>query len=795
MIQRAILSKLGNDFSHKRIVHLYGVYGVGKTTLLESLATSSLSYFTFYVNLNKTEQNNIEQLKNNVLKIINESGVDHKINQIDKDTIIHSILASASISIGNSHSGSLSVSSILQQLIAKMYNNYIATINNTSYEKMSIQLSRILIEILEKCNKPVVLLLDNIQNIDQNIGCFISALLKNHVISSVVASSENSDDNLFSILSDAFDNITLSDNSISIEKFEIEEFSLAETCNYLCELWGEELTISDKSVQDIQNITAGLPLLVSIIVNGCSKEQIKALDFSSNNINNRLSAVFNVLYKTLNDDSKKILFIISLCGGAVDILTIKNAFPGLDLAEAIEELVSKRLIIENENELILKHSILINEIKKANTKSRYRMNEIYKAFVENHTYRNYRSLQSLYELHCSMDNHEAAFDVLPELCEELIGSCNHILCIRYIKKALKSSEFVPSEEQLERILFCLLKSYFYTKQNQECIDLFKRHKEKYTGNNEAKLFVSQAAYYLNDFSYTIKLCNNINVETRSNLFHQKQILLSSAYDLCGEYQKSSEAHINGRNSAEARNDEYATSLYNMSIQMVSTSYNECITKLKQGLSAFERYGENRNLACINNNIGIEMLMAGNQNCKHYLERSLQLFNNSAEIEIQFPLNNLGLYCILMENDHRKARDYFNRALKSAISPLQFCYIYNNLAILECLSGNDSSDTYFFKAQKYAEDCPDPVVKAKVYYNLYKYAKMNNYNNYHSFLDKGKLKKAHPQYDEISKRYAEELTKENANSFKYKSKSKSKVCDRRIMFDKQEWLWGELMFYN
>ena len=78
------------------------------------------------------------------------------------------------------------------------------------------------------------------------------------------------------------------------------------------------------------------------------------------------------------------------------------------------------------------------------------------------------------------------------------------------------------------------------------------------GNNEAILFVSKAAYYLNDFAYTIKLCNNINAEKCSDLFHKKQILLSSAYDLCGEYQKSSEAHVNGRIFAENHNDEYAT---------------------------------------------------------------------------------------------------------------------------------------------------------------------------------------------------------------------------------------------
>lgn len=789
VIKREILNKLGNDSSQKRIVHLYGVYGVGKTTLLESLEKSTSSNFTFYVNLSNIEQDNIEQLKDNVLKIINDSGVDHKKNKIDKDTIIHSILESASISIGKSLSGSFSISKILKNLITKVYNNYNIAINNTSYEKMSIQLSRILTEVLEKCNKSVVLLLDNIQNIDQNAGCFISTLFRNHVISSVVATSENSDDNLFSILSNSLDNNILSDSSISIEEFEIKEFSLAETCNYLCELWGEKLTTNDKSVQDIQNVTAGLPLLVSIIVNGCSKEQIKALDFSSGNISNKLSVVFNVLYKTLSDDSKKILFIISLCGGAVDTLTIKNAFPKLDFAEAIEELVSKRLIIENENELILKHSILINEIKKANSKSIYRTKEIYKALVENYIYSNYKSLRSLYELHCSMSNHKDALAVLPKLCEELIGSCNHTLCIQYIESALTDSKFDPSEEQLEKILFCLLKSYFYTKQNQKCIKLFELYKGKFMSNNEAMLFVSQAAYYLNNFSYTIELCNKINAESCSNLFHQKQILLSSAYDLCGEYQKSSETHINGRIFAENHNDEYATSLYNMSIQMVSTSYNECITKLKKGLSVFESYGENRNLACINNNIGIEMLMAGNENCKQYLEKSLQLFNNSAEIEIQFPLNNLGLYYILMEKNYQKAGDYFKKALKSAISPLQFCYIYNNLAILKYLSGNNNSDTYFSEAQKYAEDCPDPIVKAKVNYNLYKYAKTNNYNNCYSFLDKGKLKKVHPQYVEISRRYAVELTQ------KYTNDSGARVCDRRIMFDKQEWFWGELMFYN
>ena len=137
------------------------------------------------------------------------------------------------------------------------------------------------------------------------------------------------------------------------------------------------------------------------------------------------------------------------------------------------------------------------------------MKEIYQKLVENYTYINYKSLQSLYELHCSMENYKDALEILPELCEELNSSCNHTLCIQYIERTLKNSKFIPNDEQLERILFCLLKSYFYTKQNQKCIELFKRYKEKYMGNNEAILFVSKAAYYLNDFAYTIKLCNNI----------------------------------------------------------------------------------------------------------------------------------------------------------------------------------------------------------------------------------------------------------------------------------------------
>lgn len=37
VIKRAISNNFGNDSSQKRIVHLYGVYGVGKTTLLESI--------------------------------------------------------------------------------------------------------------------------------------------------------------------------------------------------------------------------------------------------------------------------------------------------------------------------------------------------------------------------------------------------------------------------------------------------------------------------------------------------------------------------------------------------------------------------------------------------------------------------------------------------------------------------------------------------------------------------------------------------------------------------------------
>ena len=67
--------------------------------------------------------------------------------------------------------------------------------------------------------------------------------------------------------------------------------------------------------------------------------------------------------------------------------------------------------------------------------------------------------------------------------------------------------------------------------------------------------------------------------------------------------------------------------------------------------------------------------------------------------------------------------------------------------------------------------------------------MNKFNNYYSFLDKGRLEKAHPQYVEISIRYAAESATKHAKD------SESKVGNRRIMFDKQEWFWGELMFYN
>lgn len=789
IIKRTILNSLNNDFSRRRFVHFYGVYGVGKSTLLEQLSSDLSPYFVLYIDISNIEQNNVEQLKDNVIRIITESGIDNKANRINKDTILKAILDSATISIGGTNNSTLSISSIVNSFITKIYNNYVTTINNTSYEKLSIQLSQILIEILEKCNKPIVILLDNVQYLDQNTAIFISNILKNNIIYSIVATSEKLEDDLLTLLPDSINNKILTNESIDIEKYEIEEFTLLETCDYMCKTWELNLKVKDKIVQNVQHLTSGLPLLVSILVNVSGNDQLESLMFSSDYINNRLNAIFSILYKSLSNDSKKLLFVLSICGGRIHTKTVRNAFPDLNLVETIEELVSKKIIIEHESDIELKYKILIDIIKQSYSKSTYNKLQIYEVLVENITFYDYLSLQVLYNLHCSMEQKESALEILPKLCEKLIESYNYNICIQYIEKEIKSNAFNCLKEQSKQLLCILLKSYYYTNQNQKCIEIFLRYKDAFLTNSEALLFISQAAYYLNDFSTTIKLCNKIYTECQSNIFHKKQLLLSSSYDLCGEYKKSIDAYTFGKKRAESEKDEYALSLYCLSIQMVSTSYDECISALTQGVSIFEQYGEYRNVACINNNIGIEMLMAGIGESKSFLEKSLQRFYSSVGVETQFPLNNLGLYYVLIEKDYEKARDYFSRALNAAVSPLQYCYILNNLAIIECILANNSAYLIFEKAIEYADKCPDPIVKAKAYYNRYKFLRMEGYNNYQKALEKGILNSFHPQYINIIERYSEELKTDKPNPYK------SMISDRRKFFNQLEWLWGELMFYN
>lgn len=333
-----------------------------------------------------------------------------------------------------------------------------------------------------------------------------------------------------------------------------------------------------------------------------------------------------------------------------------------------------------------------------------------------------------------------------------------------------------------------IKAYCETEQHKELRD----HIDE-TVYHEALLYTGKAHYYLNQATEASDFANAALLTSNASVCIEAKLLNLSALDLKGDYQELDKTY--STYLSKATQDEKPW--LQMIVQMVETDYETCISSLQSARKAFEscfHFSEKRCFACTLNNLGIEYLMQGDfVEAKQLLHEAVEIFEAESYIEKHFPLNNLGLYYLLYEEDLDKALGLFEEALSIAISPLQQGYICMNLAYLFFAKDDFATHVdYLSRAQNAIGHTPDPVAHGYFAYNQAFFNAKKNMLPLEASLHKelffGMGKKQNVPLIQKRNQLAQELSIEGMSQPLHGS-------TRRAYFAKIPWEPCELMFYS
>ena len=786
-IKRKNIENKINSFStstnnNPGILHLYGIYGVGKTTILKDYYKNiNETEYGIYISLGQFEINNLEQIKNETLNIIYKSKINHKINKINKSEILKAILDSVDLGLGTSKDIIVSPIKILTSFISQLYESYTTSIDNSKADDLIMKLSQIIVEIMKCVDSKVTILIDEIDKIDCYTSKLLYSLIRNNVVSNIIITSEFETQKMPEGFLESIKEQIHNENSI-MTNLTINEFTLSETCEYLSQYYDKAFQKNDITVSNIQNLTAGLPFLLSIVFSTCSIEEIENLEINKDKLSERINIILMHMCESLSDISKTILVYLALCGGATNTHTLICILGENKTFNGLSELLEKKIIIETNSSIILKHKIFNEKIIDLSNKSKIELTYMYQNIIKNSA-DDEISLTSKYNAARFLNDIENEINFVINLSQKYLENNENEKCI----KVIQNSNFLYSEnisQDNKTTLACFIAKAFYrVKKLEKCIEIYNYFNLE--DIPEMILIAAQSYYYLNNYECTIKVCKKL-CEGNSFIQHRIYLLEASSYDLCGKYNASKKIYDKGYKLAETENDYYAIAIYDMCVQMISCDYNFCVDKLNSATNTFINYKDIRMHACSLNNLGVEMLMNGDASSLQLLNSSLIEFNKMVGLESQFPKNNLGIYYALIEKNYIKARAFFMDALDFAVSPLQYSYIYNNIIIIDFFQ-KKIDDSIIEETLFYLDKCPDPIVNLVVTYNLAcisnNYIKHleNAYNMYYKICN--------PQYNSIIHKCNELL------NYSKKHNCLSNINSRRKLIDKQKLRFGELMFYN
>lgn len=766
----------------EKYLFLTGTDQMGKTYTLQHLKNTLLKdAITIHLTLDNDDISNPLLLRSSIIKGIEEATKNQKIRKkIEFIPILSAFIKGLNIGI-DLPALPVGVEYSTEKLITKLedsFRSYTKEIQEIQGpEKMYIeQLVNIVEKFSQASNEIIYILIDDCQYMDDEIRGFLNLLFTKKIEFALFVTYNRE--------SGYKKNIDWLSKKI-IQKArtnDLEPFSKGTIAKYLQKnLPDKEFQVVDTAEQ-IYQLTSGVPGYVSLLTNDI--DTIYDIDK-----NRSFKFVMTNRFDSFSDEEKKIIEIMHINNNKLLFPLFNNIkeFESHTFESALENLVSKNIIEEDETFYKLKFPAMVPYISKAKEsridKQLYQAYQLSKSEIDNE----FIYLEACTNLTKKLKKNNEYIEFAIRFSAVLRENYKYTKSIELLTNCLDIDDI--AEQTIVQLKLELIEN-LYLASNMKRIKLIYENMNamelELLANEQYKhhyITVSKAYYYLNRPEKTIELLSTIVFENEVDKLEQVK-LICSAYDLEGNYTDSKNLYYNFLENPDT--DEEAKQITYIYVQMVEDCFDTCIDLLKSSIDYFSNYPKKRlrivrYLATAYNNIGIEYLMNGDfKNSKKFLEQSVNAFKQDYPLEIHFPLNNLGLW-YLLKGETEQSISIFEEANKSSISPLQKCYINQNLAIAFCKQEDkDMSNYYIDKAIKYSEKCPDPIV--------------------HNYLELNK------QYLFISHRNNVEkityLSKDQLNNLNKKRAvynneifSNTDTSNRRTFFAEQDFEPCELMFYN
>ncbi len=816
-VEEQIQRIIDNQAEKRKLIIISGEYGIGKTSLLNEVM-SMIQYKNYLnISLEKEYYNSPMFLKEITTNFINRLKIDDSFAQKGVNFFTTIIKLLPGISIGNTDSIEISFSDTkkaILDLIENRWHTYISQIDAIEYqgENYVFELVRIISSAVFTCQTGLYVVIDNFDCLDMQTFSFLSKISEEIPDLSIILTMESNLQCVTNSLS-----IQLVSNFLHTNKMK-KEILLSPFDQYDTRIYLSQQDVFSQ-IQDINNISeqayefsGGLPLLLSIV---CDENEFWITQNRESNKSITLDMYYQKLLKEANPQRKCILFYFVANEGKIekDILNklIKKE-KNNDLQDAFVDLFSINIIIDFPKDCYrIKAPILCNYIKKhikeySIFEGEYKQ-KLLKAYHKSNKLKNISERYSrMVTLAIELGEWDKSYNYAIEGCKELYAQMKYDVASDILKFLLKEGKLSSEQKiyatiELIRHLYndkrmSLLLEYYYSVYEQL---------DNVVDNNinisTIHLIAAKAHYYLNQVKEAIMLAQKeLSYTHNSYIYFQAKLIIISAYDLQGDYDKCFLEYDNAIKEIEQEKDfildDSLRIMFDTVCQMRLNDAFECIGKLENVIRQ-KQYISKRTYICCYNNLGIEYLMNGQfEKAKIYLEMAKTNFLTYYPAEAHFSLNNLGLYYLYSTSDKNEetALQLLEQAYKYSVSPLQHAYTLMNIANVYFIKGDYIMALEKIKlSENYVKECPDPIVHSYFHYNSACIA-------YYSGDNETAIQELKQSYSGLQKPQLALLYKKR-NELAMKLECNEIVCTsssettRRSFWSTQIYEPCELMFYN
>lgn len=563
----------------------------------------------------------------------------------------------------------------------------------------------------------------------------------------------NDDDDGYLKMQDAFEDFYATPPYIKWINF--QQINRQELKEYFPLLLDGEKKISEKQMDYIVDAASGNILLLKRIINYL--QQIEYIVCDDNNVwtchdistEVLLEAVKKSIqsrYNKLEDSLKETIKISALLGLEINPDILEKSFQLIDVQDKLE--------------LIEKISSLLIKLQDESTSDRFKFEntEVY-YYIQNklsndekmrwcqtllkyyHTQRIKLLKEKKHSLHTDYDLNSLEISMLQvgyiggcledvlRILMSLTTRCINILNFKQALDILEKYKYVYDCVNIDSSIQC----YFLTQKAycQESLGQYENAKKTYEECIEkydikSLSFVKEyyqykiafCTYYMSDvndaFSLVNDVYNTLQVKGQINLLYFQTVsLLATLYKEKGDYDNAL-SFFNTALSCCKKNgyeEEYYVQLRKSCLII---EMHLAIPMLLQSVDYFEKKQNIKELAKAYHNLGSNYLYTNKKELSFtMLNNARDKFKSFGSNDIVVPINNLGIWYAMYENDIQKALKFFSKALTYNLNHYKKLTILSNIAICHLLQQDD--DNFFVILNKIKDNSGISVNTAIPYY--------------------------------------------------------------------------------